>query len=136
MTCCAEDATPGVIQTVNENRKDPFLQWRQRSAKWRLTQDCSRFKLTMPLKGREEYQLIETIGRETANVHLGSKRGVARVSGFGQQTPGWLHAAARAIFPATTEDWHQSWRQVLSGAGLFVRTVAPSDNQIKSHRTP
>jgi hypothetical protein len=37
----------------------------------RLAPDLSHVELTMLPKGRDEYKLLEAIGRETANVHLG-----------------------------------------------------------------
>jgi hypothetical protein len=60
-------------------------------------------------KGRDEYKLLEAMGRETANVHLGSKRAIAKVKrDLRKRSDGWLHDAAKAMAQATSEDW-RSW---------------------------
>lgn len=58
--------------------QDPFRELRKGWVVRRLAPDYSRAELTMLPKGRDEYKLLEAIGRETANVHLGSKRVVAK----------------------------------------------------------
>jgi hypothetical protein len=50
---------------------DPFLQLRKGFLVRRLAPDRSRVELTMLPKGRDERKLLEAMGRETANVHLG-----------------------------------------------------------------
>jgi len=55
---------------------DPFLDLRKGWIVRRLAPDCSRVELTMLPKGHDEYKLLEAMGRETANVHLGSKRAI------------------------------------------------------------
>jgi hypothetical protein len=60
-------------------------------------------------KGRDEERLLEDMGRETANIHMGSKRAIARVKrDLTKRRVGWLHDAARSMVRATTEDW-QRW---------------------------
>jgi len=88
---------------------DPFLKLRKGWVLRRLAPDCSRVELTMLPKGRDEYKLLEAMGHETANVHLGSKRSITKVKrDLSKRPEGWLHAAAKAMVRATTEDW-QSW---------------------------
>lgn len=88
---------------------DPFLELKKGWVVRRLAPDCSRVELTMLPKGHDEYRLLEAMGRETANVHLGSKRAIGKVKRDLPKRPdGWLHTAAREMVRATTEDW-QSW---------------------------
>src|SRR5215813_14209519 len=51
---------------------DPSLELRKGWVVRRLSPDCSRVELSKLPKGRDEYRLLEAMGRETANIHLGS----------------------------------------------------------------
>jgi len=87
---------------------DPFLTVRKGWIVRRLAPDCSRVELTALPKGGDEYKLLEAMGRETANVHLGSKQLIAKVRrDLSRRPKGWLHAGAVALVQATTEDWQQ-----------------------------
>ena len=48
-------------------------------------------------KGHDEYKLLEAMGRETANVHVGSKRAAEKIKRDLNKRPAMVHA--------TTEDW-------------------------------
>jgi len=62
--------------------------------------------------GHDEERLLEAMGQETANIHMGSKRAIATVKrDLSKRRDGWLHAAARSMVRAMTEDW-QGWRAV------------------------
>ena len=88
---------------------DPFLDLRKDWIVRRLAPDCSRVELAMLPKGHDEYKLLEAMGRETANIHLGTKRAVGKVTrDLNKRPSGWLHTAAKAMVQVTTEDW-QSW---------------------------
>jgi hypothetical protein len=88
---------------------DPFLELRKGWIVRRLAPDCSRVELTMLPKGHDEYKLLEAMGKETANIHLGSKRAAGKVKRDLTRRPdGWLHTAAKAMVHATAQDW-QSW---------------------------
>jgi hypothetical protein len=88
---------------------DPFLDLRKSWIVRRLAPDCSRVELDMLPKGHDEYKLLEAMGCETANIHLGSKRAIARLKrDLSKRPDGWLHTAAKAMVQATSEDW-QSW---------------------------
>ena len=89
---------------------DPFLEVRKGWIVRRLAPDCSRVELAMLPKGRDEHRLLEAMGRETANIHLGSKGAIQGVKrDFKKRTDGWLHTAAKTMVEAITEDW-RSWR--------------------------
>jgi Uncharacterized protein conserved in bacteria (DUF2252) len=85
---------------------DPFLDVRKAWVVRRLAPDCSRVELGMLPKGQDELRLLEAMGRETANIHSGSMRAIARVKrDLGKRRDGWLHNAAKSMVEATTEDW-------------------------------
>jgi hypothetical protein len=88
---------------------DPFLKLGKGWVVRRLAPDCSRVELAALPKGRDEYKLLEAMGREIANVHLGCKSAIAKVKrDLNKRPPGWLHDAAKAMVRATVEDW-QNW---------------------------
>jgi hypothetical protein len=88
---------------------DPFLELKKGWIVRRLAPDCSRVELAMLPKGHDEYRLLEAMGRETANVHLGGRRATSNIKRDLKNRPEvWLHAAAKAMVEATTEDW-RSW---------------------------
>lgn len=90
---------------------DPFLAVHKGWIVRRLAPDCSRVDLAAIPKGRDEYKLLERMGRETANIHLGSDRTIARVKHELRSMPSdWLHTGATALVQAITEDWNE-WRR-------------------------
>jgi hypothetical protein len=88
---------------------DPFLELSKGWVVRRLAPDCSRVELAMLPKGRDEYKLLVAMGRETANVHLGTKQAIEKVKRDLKKRPeGWLHDAARTMVKTTAQDW-QRW---------------------------
>jgi hypothetical protein len=91
---------------------DPFLEVRRAWVVRRLAPDCSRVQLEMLPRGHDKQRLLEAMGRETANIHTGSKRAIARVKrDLSKRRDGWLDNAARSMVRATTEDW-QRWGEI------------------------
>jgi len=91
--------------------RDPFVHLRGRWIVRRLAPHCSRIELTTIPKKRDEERLLHSMGFETANIHLGSKRAVRNVRrDFGRRKAGWLHEAAKKMVDATRKDWEQ-WRK-------------------------
>ena len=89
---------------------DPFFDVRKAWVVRRLAPDCSRVELSMLPTGHDEERLLEAMGQETANIHMGSKRAIATVKrDLSKRRDGWLHTAAKSMVRATTEDW-QGWR--------------------------
>ncbi len=87
---------------------DPFLDLRKGWVVRRLAPDCSRVELSTLPKGRDEYKLLEAMGRETANVHLGSRHAIAKVKRDLNKRPrGWLHDAAKTMAQAIASDWRE-----------------------------
>ena len=88
---------------------DPFQELRKGWVVRRLAPDCSRVELSMLGKGCDECKLLEAMGREAANIHLGSRRAIEKVKrDLNKRPEKWLHVAAKSMVRATTEDW-QSW---------------------------
>ena len=88
---------------------DPFLELRKGWIARRLAPDCSRVELANLPKDHDEFRLLEAMGLETANVHLGSQRTSGKIKrDLSKRPDGWLHIAAKAMVRATVEDW-QSW---------------------------
>jgi len=75
----------------------------------RLAPRCSRIELRMLPKSRDEATLLEAMGRETANLHLGSRDAVSAVRrDLKRRKREWLHDAAKRMAEATIADW-QTW---------------------------
>ena len=58
--------------------------WVQLCGSWivrRLAPDCSRVELAALPKDRDEQKLLQAMGQETANVHVGRQSGEGRHSG-------------------------------------------------------
>lgn len=90
---------------------DPFLELRKDWVLRRLAPDVSRIELNMLTEHHDEVKLLEYMGRETANVHLGSKDSIKAVKrDLAHRPRGWLHEAAKAMVEAITADW-KSWRK-------------------------
>jgi hypothetical protein len=87
--------------------------WVQLDGSWivrRLAPDCSRVELAALPKDRDEQKLLQAMGQETANVHLGDGCARAAIQADLEKRHGhWLQKAAEAMAEATQQDWHQ-WR--------------------------
>ena len=95
---------------------DPFLAFildDDRRRGWvsrRLAPDCSRVELATLAHRREDRRLLRAMGRETANIHLGSPGAAAIIIGDLDSRPKrWLRDAAEAMEKATRADW-KAWR--------------------------
>jgi len=89
---------------------DPFVQLKGRWIVRRLAPDCSRVELSSMPKERDEYKLLQCMGFETANVHLGTpKAGRAILQDLHHRQEGWLHDAGVSMVSATEKDW-KAWR--------------------------
>jgi hypothetical protein len=91
---------------------DPFLEVRDRWVVRRLAPDCSRIEFTVARTPKDQTILLESMGAETANIHLGSgKRRIAAVrADLERREPGWLKVASRVMEQVTLED-HSAWRR-------------------------
>lgn len=93
---------------------DPFVQLRGHWIVRRLSPDCSRIELSSLPRTREELKLLEAMGSETANIHLGTGGAARRIARhLTSQGDGWLSSAVKAGMDAVTDDWHV-WRKAIS----------------------
>lgn len=94
---------------------DPSIELHKRWILRRLAADGSRVELTSLPKHKDERKLLEAMGRETANIHLGARKAVRKIQRDLAKRPAtWLHQSATTMVEATTTDW-QSWRGDLTG---------------------
>jgi hypothetical protein len=89
--------------------RDPFLRLRERWIVRRLAPDCSRIELTDLPHGHDESRLLYYMGRETANIHLGTVRARELQKDLGRRRGNWLEKAAARMVEAVKADWH-TWR--------------------------
>ncbi len=76
----------------------------------RLAPDCSRIELVSLPEDKDEELLLYSMGRETANLHLGSKDSIRAVEKDLKRRPAnWLHSAAKQMAKAVRRDW-KKWR--------------------------
>ena len=77
----------------------------------RLAPDCSRIELTDLPDKVDEKRLLESMGFETANIHLGSGKAMKAVrKDVASRRNGWLHEATKVMTDsviADYEDWHK-----------------------------
>jgi hypothetical protein len=89
--------------------RDPSVRARGRWIVRRLAPDCSRIELSELPRERDEVRLLQAMGWETANIHLGSGNAKVILKDLGARPKHWLATAARAMEKCVREDW-QSWR--------------------------
>jgi hypothetical protein len=110
-----QKSSEGILcQTILENAcraLDPYVRTRGRWLVRRLAPDCSRIELTDLPKKVDEKRLLESMGFETANIHLGSKSASKTVSkDITKRRSGWLHDAAKIMTNNVIEDY-EDWRK-------------------------
>jgi len=102
---------------------DPFVRLRGGWIVRRLAPDCARIELSAVPKEKEKSRLLQAMGWETANVHLGSKKTRAILRDLTRRKKQWLHEAARDMVKATTADWDE-WRAIKPQVRPQVRAAA------------
>lgn len=91
--------------------RDPWVRLRGRWLIRRLAPDCGRVELATLAKSLEAQHLLNAMGRETANVHLGSPKAVKEIRrDLRRRKAGWLRESARAMGEVLREDW-KTWRE-------------------------
>lgn len=89
---------------------DPFMSVQRGWVLRRLAPYCSRIELQQLPPGPYADKLLRVMGRELANVHLGTPGAVAAVRrDLRQRGAKWLHHAAADMIEATLKDW-KDWR--------------------------
>ena len=100
--------------------RDPFVRYDGRWMVRRLAPDCSRIELASLPEERDEARLLYSMGWETANMHWGSPKSIAKIKhDLSARRGRWLHKSAKAMCAVTQQDWEE-WR----GGWKRVRTPA------------
>ena len=90
---------------------DPFVAIEQGWLIRRLGPHCSRIELSDLPKRKDERVLLQAMGAETANIHLGSASALPALRrDLKARGKDWLRDAARRMSNATLEDW-KVWRE-------------------------
>ncbi len=94
---------------------DPFVRLHHKWIVRRLAPDCSRIELSSLPKKFDEAQLLYAMGFETANVHLGSRDQIMKISkDLKHRTSKWLNESAKTFAKSVLSDWKE-WRAHLRG---------------------
>jgi hypothetical protein len=119
----AKALLPSALQCIHPNRvpseilygailrravrcPDPFVQMRGHWIVRRLSPHCSRIELDALPTNQEECLLLQAMGRETANIHVGSEdKRRAILKDLRGRKGIWLLAAAQAMADAMEKDW-------------------------------
>ena len=90
---------------------DPHVQVRGQWVVRRLSPHCSRIELEELGDNRGECRLLEAMGQETANIHVGTaEKRRAILEDMHKRKASWLINAAQALAEAMDKDW-RSWRE-------------------------
>src|ERR1700719_777044 len=91
--------------------KDPCVRFQGHWLVRRLAPDCSRIELASLPGERDESRLLYDMGWETANMHFGSPKAIAKIKrDLASRKGRWLHKTAKAMCKVTHKDW-EDWRE-------------------------
>jgi len=101
-----------LYEEVLENARrdlDPYFRMRGRWLVRRLAPDCSRIELTSLPAKVDEKRLLECMGFETANIHLGSHSAMKAVrKDLAKRGKDWLYEATKVMAGSIIEDY-EDW---------------------------
>jgi hypothetical protein len=90
---------------------DPYVQMRGHWIVRRLSPHCSRIELDALATSKSECRLLDAMGRETANIHLGTEeKRKSILKDLRGRKGNWLLGAAQAMADAMSKDW-RAWRE-------------------------
>jgi len=90
--------------------RDPFFRPEKDWIARRIAPRCSKIELSYVKNSGDQTALIEAMGAETANVHLGSAKVVeAILKDLDQRPKGWLWESAKRMYKVMRADWVE-WR--------------------------
>src|SRR6202521_6176895 len=90
---------------------DPYVQMRGHWIVRRLSPHCSRVELDALGTSRGELRLLEAMGKETANIHVGTEeKRRAILKDLRGRKGNWLLGAAQAMADAMEKDW-RVWKE-------------------------
>ena len=90
--------------------QDPFLTVKRRWIVRRLAPDCTRIELADLQKDQEIARLLHAMGRETANVHLGTATAHALLLDLVSRPDGWLSEEVEKMIAEVQSDW-SAWKE-------------------------
>lgn len=106
----SEGIRAGVLVAGSVRACDPYTRV---SGGWlvrRLGPECSRLDLTDLNEKREEEELMEAMGFETANAHLATGDAAAILEDLKGRKKGWLHRAASSLTVSLYSDY-KAWKK-------------------------
>ena len=86
---------------------DPFVWIRRGWLIRRLAPDCSRIDLEALPNERDETHLMHAMGRETSNVHVGSRPARVLAADVRTRKRRWLRDAAERMVEDVARDWKE-----------------------------
>jgi hypothetical protein len=90
---------------------DPYVQLRGRWIVRRLSPYCSRIELAALSAAGSELRLLQAMGWETANIHLGTRLAAKTIlRHLNKQKANWLHAAVDDMLEVVRSEW-QTWKK-------------------------
>jgi hypothetical protein len=90
---------------------DPFVQLAGQWIVRRLSPHCSRIELQSLGASRGELRLLEAMGEETANIHLGTERQRKSIlQDLRRRKRNWLGQAAETMARIVEKDW-RAWKE-------------------------
>jgi hypothetical protein len=90
---------------------DPYVQMRGHWIVRRLSPHCSRIELDALGTSRGELRVLEAMGKETANIHVGTEeKRRAILKDLRGRKGNWLAGAAQAMADAMEKDW-RVWKE-------------------------
>jgi hypothetical protein len=104
----AKGSPPVLYREIMEHAirtPDPFVRPQKRWIARRIAPDCSRIELSALPAKRDELRLLQSMGWETANVHLGTGKARVLLKDLEKRRKGWLYAAAREMEKAVLADF-------------------------------
>jgi hypothetical protein len=90
--------------------QDPYVRAQQNWRVSRLSPDASPVEIETLPKKRDEDRMLNKMGWEAANVHLGSKRSIKPIQHDLRKRRGnWLKVAAKEMARVVSKEWKE-WR--------------------------
>ena len=100
---------PRIMET-SVRCQDPYVRAQQNWRVSRLSPDSSPVEIETLPKERDEDRMLNKMGWEAANVHLGSKRAVKLIQkDLRKRRANWLRVAAKEMARVVSKDWKE-WR--------------------------
>ncbi len=118
-SACVWAAKPGASSQILYARMlrqairaaDPFLELKGSWIVRRLSPHCGRIELNKLPAVRDEQQLMDSMGYEVANIHLGTPGAKGKIErDMKKRGADWLHAAAEKMLRQSAADWGD-WRK-------------------------